>query len=297
MDRLTTMTTFTAVASSSSFAEAARRLNLSPALVSKHVQALEDRLGARLLHRTTRKVSLTEAGQAYFDQASQILAEIEAADTSIRDLQAKPHGTLRVNASNVIFDHLVPLFTNFAAAFPEITLDLVTTDRMPDLVEEGVDVAIRANPDLESRVIARPLVSYQVICCAAPTYIARHGAPRLIEDLAHHSCLCFMYPGFTALTREWHLTGPSHEVTVRVSGNLHTNSTELLHAALLEGRGIGMVPSYRAADDIRAGRLVHLFPEYRSAEISIVALYPNREHLPMKVRSFVDFAVKHFARR
>jgi DNA-binding transcriptional LysR family regulator len=296
MDRLTTMTTFTAVVTSGSFAEAARQLNLSPALVSKHVQSLEDRLGARLLHRTTRKISLTEAGQGYFDKASQILAEIEAADTSIGNLQSKPCGTLRVNASNLISDHLVALFTSFAAVFPEITLDFVTTDRMPDLVEEGIDVAIRANPELESRVIARPLVCYRVICCAAPSYIARHGTPRVIEDLARHNCLCFMYPGFTMLTREWHLTAPRDEITVPVSGNLHTNSTELLHAAVLDGRGIGMVPSYRAVDDISAGRLVHLFPEYRSAEISIVALYPNRQHLPMKVRSFVDFAVKHFAR-
>jgi DNA-binding transcriptional LysR family regulator len=220
MDRLTTMTTFTTVVTSGSFAEAARRLNLSPALVSKHVQALEDRLRARLLHRTTRKVSLTEAGQAYFDKASQILAEIEAADTNIGNLQSKPCGTLRVNASNVISDHLAPLFTAFGATVPEISLDLVTTDRLPDLVEEGIDVVICANRELESRVIARPLACYRVICCAAPSYVARHGAPRLIEDLARHNCLCFMYPGYTALTREWHLTGPTDEVTVPVSGNL-----------------------------------------------------------------------------
>lgn len=176
---------------SGSFVATARRLNMSPAMVANHVRALEDRLGARLLHRTTRKLSLTEAGQTYFDRVSQILAEIEAADTSIGDLQSTPRGTLRVNVSSVMSNFLVPLFAAFSAAFPEITLDLVTTDRMPDLIEEGIDLAVRANPDVQSRLILRQLVSLTVICCAAPD--RRSLASQL--SLLHVSGLHHANPG------------------------------------------------------------------------------------------------------
>jgi DNA-binding transcriptional LysR family regulator len=297
MDRITSMMAFTTVVANGSFAAAAQRLNMSPAMVTNHVRALEEHLGARLLNRTTRKLSLTEAGKTYLDQATRILAEIEAADASVSDLQATPRGRLHVNAANILSAALVPLLDAFGCAYPEITLELVSTDRMPDLVEDGIDVAVRFNPPPESSLIVRHLGSFRIITCASFAYLATRGAPREPADLSAHNCLSYMYPGFTLLTREWRLTGPNGEVTVPVSGNLHTNNTELLRAAALTGRGIVRAPVYRVEDDIRAGRLVQVLPEWYSGDWPIVALYPNREHLPAKVRLFVDFAVKHFAEK
>src|SRR5260221_623456 len=295
MDRITSMTTFTTVVTSGSFAAAARRLNMSPATVTNHVHALEGRLGARLFNRTTRTLSLTEAGKAYFDQAALILAQVEAADSSVSEMQATPRGTLHVNAASVLSAALVPLFDAFGCAFPEITLELVTTDRMPDLVEDGIDVALRFNPAPESSFIVRHLGSFRVITCASFAYLATRGEPREPADLTGHNCLSYMYPGFTVLTREWHLKGPQGEVTVPVSGNLHTNNIDLLRAAALTGRAIVRAPTYRIKHDIRADRLVHVLPDWHSGELPLVALYPNRQHLPVRVRTFIDFAVSHFA--
>src|SRR5260370_19226493 len=193
MDRITSMPTFTPVVAAGSFAAAAQRVNMSPAMVTNHVRALEERLGARLLNRTTRKLSLTEAGKAYFDQAALILAQVEAADSSIAELQSTPRGTLRVNAANILSTVVVPLFAAFGAAFPEITLDLVSTDRMPDLVEEGIDVAVRFNPEPESSLIVRELWSFR-ICCAAPAYLANHGTPRELADLPPPNRRSYLYP-------------------------------------------------------------------------------------------------------
>jgi DNA-binding transcriptional LysR family regulator len=291
------MTAFTTVVASGSFAAAAQRLNMSPAMVTNHIRSLEEHLGARLLNRTTRKLSLTEAGQTYLDQAARILAEIEAADASVSEMQATPRGRLNVNAANILSAALVPLLDAFGCAYPEITLELVSSDRMPDLVEDGIDVAVRFNPPSESSLIVRQLGSFRVITCASFAYLATRGEPREPADLSAHNCLSYMYPGFTVLTREWRLKGPKGEVTVPISGNLHTNNTELLRAAALTGRGIVRAPVYRLEDDIRAGRLVQVLPEWYSGDWPIVALYPNREHLPAKVRLFIDFAVKHFAEK
>src|SRR5690348_5351740 len=295
MDRITSMTAFTTVVAAGSFAAAAQRLNMSPAMITNHVRALEEHLGARLLNRTTRKLSLTEAGKTYLDQAARILSEIEAADASVSDLQATPRGRLQVNAASVLSAALVPLFDAFGCAYPEITLELVSSDRMPDLVEDGIDVAVRFNPPPESSYIVRQLGMFHVIACASFAYLATRGEPREPADLTAHNCLSYMYPGFTLLTREWRLRGPKGEVTVPVSGNLHTNNTELLRQAALTGRGIVRAPAYRVEEDIRAGRLIHVLPDWQSGEWPIVALYPNREHLPAKVRLFVDYAVKYFA--
>ena len=295
MDRITSMTAFTTVVASGSFAAAAQRLNMSPAMVTNHVRALEQHLGARLLNRTTRKLSLTEAGKSYLDQATAILAQLEAADSSVSDMQATPRGTLHVNAASVLAACLVPLFDAFGCAYPEITLELMTTDRMPDLVEDGIDVAIRFNPAPESNYIVRRLGSFRLIVCASFAYLATRGEPREPADLSGHNCLSYMYPGFTVATREWRLKGPQGEVTVPVSGNLHTNNIELLRTAALTGRGIVRSPIFRIQDDIGDGRLIRVLPEWHSGEFPIVALYPNREHLPAKVRLFIDFAVQHFA--
>ena len=295
MDRIASMTAFTTVVASGSFAAAAQRLNMSPAMVTNHVRAPEEHLGARLLNRTTRKLSLTEAGKTYLDQAAMILAQIEAADAGVSDMQATPRGRLHVNAASVLSTALVPLFDSFGCAYPEITLELVSSDRMPDLVEDGIDVAVRFNPSPESSLIVRRLGSFRVIACASYAYLATRGEPREPAELTGHNCLSYAYPGFTTLTREWRLRSAKGEVTVPVSGNLHTNNTDLLRAAALTGRGIVMGPTYRLEDDIRAGRLIHVLRDWHSGEMPIVALYPARDHLPARVRVFIDYAVKHFA--
>jgi DNA-binding transcriptional LysR family regulator len=295
MDRIASMTAFATVVAAGSFAQAAQRLKMSPAMVTTHVRALEDRLGARLLNRTTRKLSLTEAGKTYYEHCTVILAQLEAAETGVADLNAAPRGTLRVNTSGVLASALETLFGEFGAAYPEVTVELFATDRMVDLVEEGIDVAIRYNQVPDSSLIVRGLGQFRIVACAAPSYLERHGAPREPADLARHNCLSYMHSGFSALTREWYFTGPEGQVTVPISSNFHTNSVETLRAALLEGRGISMSQTYAVEESIRSGKLVRVLPAYHLGEFPIFALYPHRQYMPAKLRSFIDLAARHFA--
>jgi DNA-binding transcriptional LysR family regulator len=295
MDRVTSMTAFTTVVASGSFAAAAKRLGMSPAMVTNHVKSLEERLGARLLNRTTRKLSLTEAGQDYHESCAQILSEIEDAESRIAALNSTPRGTLRVNTSTVLSHGLVALIGEFGAAYPEITVELVATDRMVDLVEEGVDVAIRFNEAPDSSLIVRRLGQFRVVACASPSYLEKRGVPRQPSDLAGHNCLAYMHPGFTTLTREWHFIGLEGEVTVPVSGNLHSNYPEAIRAAAIEGRGIAMSQTYFVEEAIRSGKLACVLPDYHLGEFPIFAIYPHRQYVPAKLRCFIDLAVKHFA--
>jgi DNA-binding transcriptional LysR family regulator len=296
MDRLTLMSTFAAVVSGGSFAVAARRLNMSPASASARVHALEERLGARLLNRSTRKLSLTEAGRLYYEQCCAILAQLEAADASISALNAVPRGTLRVNASTTLAWGIAPLIGSFMAAYPEVAVELLTSDRMADIVDEGFDVAIRLQlEELPSSLITRSLGRLRVILCASPAYLEAHGTPRQPADLTRHNCIAYMHPGYAKLTREWRLEGPDCEIIVPISGTLHTNNSEALLAAALDGRGISMAGSRGAYEALCTGRLVQVLPEYHAGELPIIALYPHRQHLSAKVRSFVDFAAEHFA--
>jgi DNA-binding transcriptional LysR family regulator len=295
MDRVTSMTAFTTIVAAGSFSAAARRLSMSPAMVTNHVRALEERLGARLLNRTTRKLSLTEAGKAYYDQCALILAQIDAADSSVAELHAKPQGKLRLNAANVLSHCLAPLIGEFSAVYPEITIELTTTDRMVDLVEEGVDVAIRFNQAPDSNLIVRRLGAFRVILCAARSYLENHGTPHGPAELAKHDCIAYMHRGFDRLTREWTLTGPEGDVAVRISSKLHTNSLETLLTAALDGRGIAMALSGGAEGAIRSERLVRVLPDYHLGEFPIIALYAHREYLSAKVRCFVDFSAQYFA--
>lgn len=295
MDRITSMTAFATVVTSGSFASAAQRLNMSPATVTNHVQAIEERLGVRLLNRTTRKLSLTEAGRTYYDQCAFILAQLEAADSSVSALNSTPRGTLRLNAANVLSSGMAALISGFSVAYPEITVDLTTTDGMVDLVEGGIDAAVRFKEPPDSSLIMRRLGQFRLILCASPAYIEQHGAPREPSDLSQHNCMAYMYRGFDKLTRVWCLTGPEGEVDVPISGNLHTNSVDTLSAAALDGRGIIMACSRTVDTALRSRRLVRVLPDYHLGEYPIIALYPHRQHVPAKVRSFVDFAAKHFA--
>ena len=294
MDRITSMTAFAAVVATGSFSGAAQRLKMSPAMVTNHVRALEERLGARLLNRTTRKVSLTEAGRDYHERCIQILAQIEAADSRVAALTSAPRGTLRVNASTVLCHGLATLIGDFVATYPEITVELTATDRMVDPVEEGFDLAIRYNEAPDSSLIVRRLGQFRIVACAAPSYLEKRGVPLRPADLTQHTCLAYMHPSFTKLTREWTLIGPEGEVTVPISGSFHTNSLEAIRLAVVEGRGITMSQTYYLDEAMRCGQLVPVLPDYHLGEFPIYAIYPHREHMPAKLRSFIDFAVRHF---
>jgi DNA-binding transcriptional LysR family regulator len=293
MDRLTSLTVFTKVVDSGGFSAAARRLNMSVTMVSNHVQALEDRLGARLLNRTTRRVSVTDTGKAYYQRCVQILAELEEADQAVGALHSTPRGTLHLYTSAALVRFLAPVVGEFLTRYPETAIELTTGERMVDLVEEGIDLAIRPTPPPDSSLIVRRLTPWRAILCCAPVYLETHAAPRAPEDLAAHNCLRY---AFYPYGDEWRFTGPAGEpVSVRVAGNLLTNSADALRYAALAGQGLFLAPSFVVAEEIRDLRLVPLMRDYRPVEFAINAIYPHRRHLSSKIRSFIELVAERFA--
>lgn len=293
MDRLTSLMVFGRVVESGGFSAAARRLNMSVTMVSNHVQALEERLGARLLNRTTRKVSLTEIGKAYYERSSQILADLEEADRIAGALHATPRGTLKLHASIVLARFLAPIAAEFLETYPAVSIDMTVGDRMVDLVEEGYDLAIQAVPPPDSGLIVRKLTPWRHVPCCAPSYLEKYPEPRHPADLAHHNCLRFTYYPFG---NEWRFDGPDGApVGVRVNGNLVTGSAEMLRLLAVDGQGIALTPSFLVADELASGALVPLLPGHRGIELSINAIYPHRHHLSTKVRSFLDLLAERFA--
>lgn len=286
MDRLTSLTVFVRVADNGGFAAAARRLGISTTMASNHVRSLEDRLGARLLNRTTRKVSLTEIGRIYYERCTHILDELEEADSLAGALHATPRGTLRLHAGAYIVRFIAPAVAEFMALYPEVAIELAIGERMPDLVEEGFDLAIRATPPPDSSLIVRRLTPWRAVPCCAPAYLETHEVPRRPEDLTRHNCLRY---AFYPTGDEWRFTGPDGKtVAVKVSGNLLTSSAETLRTVALGGQGIFLAPGFVIADDLEAGRLVPLLAGYRPVEMAINAVYAHRHHLSAKVRGFID---------
>ena len=292
MDRLTSLEVFSKVVDSGGFSAAGRRLNMSTTMVSNHVQALEDRLGARLLNRTTRKVSLTEVGRAYYDRCIQILADIEQADDVAGALQSTPRGTLRVYTATHIVQFVAPVITEFLAAYPDVKVDLSMGERTIDLIEEGFDVAIRLTPPPDSSLIVRGLATWRHVLCCSQAYVEKLGRPEQLSELAERNCLRHVnYP-----YDEWRFVDrKGAPASVRVSGRLISNSGETLRRAALEGVGIVLAPGFLLHDDLESGRLVRLLPEYRPVEFSMNAVYPHRHHLSAKVRTFIDRLAYHAA--
>lgn len=293
MDRLTGLIVFTQVAESGGFSAAARRLNISTTMVSNHIQALEDRLGARLLNRTTRRVSLTEVGRAYYERCTRILGELEEADAAAGVLQSTIRGTLRLFVGTHIMPFIAPVVVEFLAQHPQASIDLNSGERAIDMVEEGLDLAIRATQPSDASVIVRQLASWHHVLCCAPSYIEKRGAPHRLEDLRNHNCLRYsLYP----FGDEWHFIGPGEaQVSVKVWGNLITNNAPVLRLAALQGQGVIMAPTFIGADDLRAGGIVRLLPDHRAVDFAINASYPTRHHLSTKVRAFLDLATRHMA--
>jgi DNA-binding transcriptional LysR family regulator len=293
MDRLTSMSAFVRVVDAGGFSAAGRKLNMSTTMVSNHVQALEDRLGARLLQRTTRKVSLTEIGKTYYDRCIQILADIEQADEVAGAQQSTPRGTLRIHTHSVMVQFLAPVVNSFLDSYPDVKVDLTIGERDIDMIDEGYDIAVRMVPPPDSSLIARSLATWRHVLCCSHDYIAKHGRPEQLAELAERNCIRHVnYPHGD----EWRFVDrKGTPASVRVSGNLITNSAETLHRAALQGVGVCVAPGFMMHDDLEAGRLVRLLPEYRPVEFAMNAIYLHRHHLSAKVRVFIDLLVRHSA--
>lgn len=293
MDRLTGLTAFARVVETGGFSAAGRRLNMSTTMVSNHIQALEDRLGVRLLNRTTRKVSLTEVGKAYYERCVQILADIEQADDIAGALQTTPRGTLRIHCATHIVQFVAPVLADYLKSYPDVTANLTIAEHVVDVIAEGFDLSIRLTPPPDSSLIVRSLATWRHVLCCSPDYLEQHGPVRQLAELAGHNCLRHvLYP----YENDWHFTDAAGKpVSVRVSGNLVTNSGETLRAAALRGIGVFLAAGFLVTDDLASGRLIPLLPDYRPVEFAMNVVYPHRHHLSAKVRMFIDLLAQHSA--
>jgi len=284
--------TFVAVVDAGGFSAAASKLGLSKSAVSKQVSRLEDRLGARLLNRTTRRLALTEVGRAFYERGVRILAEVEEAERAVTELHAEPRGTLRVNAPMSFgIGHVAPALPAFMARYPELSVDLVLNDRVVDVIDEGFDLAIRITRLRDSSLIARRLARFRRVVCATPAYWNRKGRPTRPDDLAGHDCLIYTYlsnPG------EWPFDGPEGRVNLQVTGRLFANNGDALRSVALEGLGVVMIPTFIICDDLIAGRLETVLEDWEERDLGIWAVYPHNRHLSAKVRAFVDFLAERF---
>ena len=284
------MSVFVRVAQEGSFSAAARRLDLTPSAVSKQIGRLEERLGARLFNRTTRQISLTDVGQAFFARADRILGDLAEAERAVTDMAGNPRGLLRVSVP-VAFGrmHLAPRLPTFLAANDEVQIDLTLNDRFADLVEEGFDLALRIGELADSSLIARKLAPNRRIAVAAESYLEAHGRPQRPPDLVDHNCLPYTY---RAQRHDWEFHGPQGREQVRVSGNLEANDAGALREALLAGLGVALLPLWLVGEDIRDGRLEVVLPDYPAPDSAIYAVYAPGRFLSPKVRRFVDFLVE-----
>jgi len=287
MDRMTSMATFVKVVETGGFAAAGRVLKMSPSTVTAHVQALEERLGVRLLNRSTRNIGVTEVGNAYYERSLQILADMDDADSVVQALQSTPRGTLRLNASITVPPLLAPVIAEYTTLYPQVSLSMTMSDRMLDLVEEGFDLAIRLLPVPNSSLIQRRVGTYRLLICGAPEYLVRRGFPRTPGDLAEHNCLSFSSSPWGT---EWRFDG---EQSIPVAGNLETNSANALRLAAVRGQGLTLMPSFLVVDEIVSGKLVPVLTEFLTKEYPVNAIYPHRHQLSAKVRSFLDLMQKH----
>ncbi|QDZ28067.1 LysR family transcriptional regulator [Noviherbaspirillum sp. UKPF54] len=290
MDLFQAMKVFIKVAETGSLSGAARALDISNPSVTRHVCDLESYLSARLFNRSTRRLSLTETGAAYLERCRQVLAAVEDAASAASSSVADPGGTLRISAPvSFAVNRLGRVLPRYAQRYPRVQLDVALSDRVVDLVEEGYDLAIRIGNIQDSSLVARKIAPMRLAVCASPAYLARHGSPQTPRDLERHACLNYSY---WALRDEWQFTRDGVTESVRIAGTMRVNNGDLLREAALAGMGIVMQPTFIVGDDIRNGALVPVLADYRLPESAIHAVYPSRQHLSAKVRTFIDFLVQ-----
>ena len=294
MDRLGAIQVFAQVVEAGSFAKAAERLGLSTSAASRYVAELESHLQTRLLNRTTRRVSLTESGRAFYERAVQLLADLAEAEEEASSAAVVPRGTIRLTTSvNFGVRHVAPAIAEFIAEHREVRFDVSLSDRVVDLVEEGFDLAIRVGPPGPENLVARKLGETRLVPCASPDYLAKHGAPKAPEDLGRHNCFTYEYVSPRHVWRFRDRSGA--ERSVRVAGSLHSNNGDLLSEVAARGVGIVFEPAFIVGPDVRSGRLVPLLQDYEPLPVPIYAVYPSRKHLSAKVRRFVEFLVERFS--
>ncbi len=292
MEDLERMAVFARVVEAKSFSAAALRLGLSKSLVSKHVTQLEKSVGARLLNRTTRNMSLTEAGAAFYEHCARIVEELAEAKLAVGRLHSEPRGMLRISSS-VAFGrlHVAPAVAEFLAAYPDVRIDMVTTDRFVDLAEEGYDLVVRIMSEPALNVVARKLAAVHRKMCATPEYFARKGVPQTPGDLERHNCLTY-----TSVNPQdsWRLRGPDGDISIRSSGNLRLNDDDALAEAVLRGLGIALLPTFIIGKELQSGRLQSVLSEYIPLERNIYAVYLPTRYVSAKVRVFIDYLLKRF---
>jgi DNA-binding transcriptional LysR family regulator len=290
MDKFLEMRTFAAVVDAGSFVRAANALDMSKAAVSRYVGDLESRLGVRLMHRTTRKLSLTEEGDVFYARCKDLLGGIDEAEAEITTRRGEATGSLRVTVP-VSFGmlHLAEVWGLFKAKHPKVTLDVTLSDRIVDLVEEGFDLAIRIAALPSSSLISRKLSSTRMVLCASPAYLKRSGKPTRPKELAAHSVLAYAYA-----RDEWTFEGPEGAVSVQTHPSIRSNNGDVCRAGALQHQGIILQPTFIVGADLASGALVELMPQYRAGELGIYAIYGSRKHVSPKIRLLIDLLVEWF---
>ncbi|HEX7373716.1 MAG TPA: LysR family transcriptional regulator [Steroidobacteraceae bacterium] len=295
MDKFHEMRAFVTVVDTGSFVRAADALSLSKTAVSRLVGELESRLGTRLLHRTTRRLSVTQEGEVFHERCRQLLEGVAEAEAELTAHSGEAIGQLRVNAP-VTFGllHLAPLWPAFMSQHPKVMLDVTLADRLVDLVDEGYDLAVRIARLQASTLVSRQLTSTRMILCASPEYLSRHGMPEHPSQIARHSVITYT---LLSMGEQWEFEGPEGHVGVKVSPRMRTNSGDTCCAAAVRHQGIVLQPSFLVGAHLSSGALVEVLPQYRSIELGVYAVYPTRKHLTPRVRALVDFLVNAFRAR
>ncbi|MFT5720477.1 MAG: DNA-binding transcriptional LysR family regulator [Motiliproteus sp.] len=292
MDKLTSMLVFCRVATSGNFSKAARELRISPAMVTKHIASLEGLLGIRLLNRTTRKVSMTEAGESYLRLCQNLLSEIEEGESALSELSHHPSGTLKLTAP-IDFGvlRLAPAIAGYLQRYPDVSIDINYQDLKINLVEDGFDIAIRIGALSDSSLVAVPLMKQRLICCASPAYLQQQGLPKHPTELRQHNCLTYSH---SATNNDWHFSKAGESYAIKASGRLNANNGHAMAAVAAQGGGIILKPQFIVQDLIARGELVAILEDYQLPPTDVYAVYPHRRFLPAKMRSFIDYLKAHF---
>jgi DNA-binding transcriptional LysR family regulator len=291
MDRIRAMQVFTEVAERGSLTDAGNALEMSRAMVSRYLESLETWLGARLLHRTTRRVSLTDAGAEALQRCRQMLDLADDVQAAAGARSAAPSGTLRMTTSNSFAQaHLTEAVSDFLKLHPNVQVELIALERAVNLVDERIDLAIRISNQLDDTMVARRLADCRSVVCAAPAYLTEHGTPKTPDQLRAHRCITHAHVGRT----DWRLQRAGQTVKIPVRGPLQSNEVAVIRQAALEGLGIVQLPTYFISADLEQGRLVRLFSKYEPEVLGIHAIYLSRRHQPLLLRSMLDFLVERF---
>ena len=294
MDRYAEMQTFVRVAESGSLSATAERMKIAKSAVSRRLADLESRLGVQLLHRTTRRISLTDSGRQFYEQSQRMLAELDEAEQALSREHTTLRGMLRVAAPlSFGIRHIAPLLDQFMLQHPGIQLDVDLDDRRVNLIEEGIDLAIRIGLLADSSLVMRRLTSVQQIICASPGYLQQHGTPQQPEDLKHHQALHYSnIPD----SQHWQFNLPDNTLTVRPHVRMRANNGDVLVQAAIDGLGVLESPDFICSDAIHQGLLQPILSDYPKTELSVYVIYPSQRHVPQRLRALIDFLVQHFNR-